>query len=250
MNVKAIASLAITAVVMSACTADPDSSGYEYTPDMYRSAAIEPYVDYGQIKERINPALAGKLSAMVPPFGTIPYYGTDSAEVVLRLPFPILPNVAFKQTHDLRGFDFSTEDTYLAAASFVNNPYTLTEVNADKIFSDGKRLFNANCAQCHGEKGDGKGPMSTNGIFSGVPDYADKKELSNGQIFYSIYYGKGAMGSHASILNKKEIWTLVHYIRKFQDADYGKFGATVVIDSSAETPATAETPLTAGTPSH
>lgn len=242
MNVKAIASLAITAVVMSACKSDADSSGLEYMPDMYRSAAIEPYVDYGQVKERIDPAKAGVLSAKVPPFGTIPYYGTDSAEVVLRLPFSILPNDAFKLTHDLRGFDFAPKevDTYLEAASFTVNPYTLTEANAEKIFADGKKLFTANCVQCHGEKGDGMGPMSTNGKFSGVPNYADKKELSNGQIFYSIYYGKGAMGSHASIINKKEIWTLVHYIRKFQDANYGKFGGVAVAaDSTAVTPVVA-----------
>lgn len=238
MKFKAIASLAVTAVVMSACSSSPDSSGLEYMPDMYRSAAIEPYVDYGQVKERINPELTEKLSAMTPAFGTIPYYGTDSNEVKLRMPFHLLPNVAFKQTHDLRGFDFSTEDTYLAAAADVVNPYTLNEGNAEAIFANGKKLFNANCAQCHGEKGDGKGPMSTNGIFSGVPDYADKKELSNGQIFYSIYYGKGAMGAHASIINKKEIWTLVHYIRKFQDADYGKFGGeTASTDSTAVTTA-------------
>ena len=235
MKFKAIASLAVTAVVLSACSSTPDSSGLEYMPDMYRSSAIEPYVDYGQIKERVNPELAGKLSAMVPAFGTIPYYGTDSNEVMMRMPFQYLPNVAFKQTHDLRGFDFSTEDTYLAAAAYTVNPYTLTEANAEAIFAEGKKLFNANCAQCHGEKGDGKGTMSTNGIFSGVPDYADKKELSNGQIFYSIYYGKGAMGSHASIINKKEIWILVHYIRKFQDANYGKFGADVAAtDAAAE----------------
>lgn len=236
MNIKAITSLAITVVVMSACSSDPDSSGLEYMPDMYRSAAIEPYVDYGQIKERIDPEKAGVLSAMVPPFGTIPYYGTDSAEVVLRLPFPILPNDAFKLTHDLRGFDFAPEgvDTYLEAANYTVNPYTLTAENADKIFGEGKKLYVANCMQCHGEKGDGRGPISTNGKISGVPDYADKKELSNGQIFYSIYYGKGAMGSHASIINKKEIWTLVHYIRKVQDANYGKFGVeqAVVADST------------------
>jgi hypothetical protein len=34
------------------------------------------------------------------------------------------------------------------------------------------------------------------------------------------------MGGHGSILNKKEIWTLVHYVRRFQNADYGKFDAT------------------------
>lgn len=238
MNVKAIASWAVAAVVLSACTSNPDASGHEYMPDMYRSSAIEPYVDYGQIRERINPELAGKISAMVPAFGTIPYYGTDSAEVALMLPYHLLPNVAFKQTHDLRGFDFSTEDTYLAAANDVVNPYKLTEANAESIFASGKKLYTSNCMQCHGEKGDGKGPMSVNGLFSGVPDYADKKELSNGQMFYSIYYGKGAMGSHASILNKKEIWTLVHYIRKFQDPNYGKFGEAAVAET--ETAANAE----------
>jgi hypothetical protein len=34
------------------------------------------------------------------------------------------------------------------------------------------------------------------------------------------------MGSHGSLLNKKEIWTLVHYVRQFQNKDYGKFDPT------------------------
>jgi hypothetical protein len=57
-------------------------------------------------------------------------------------------------------------------------------------------------------------------------------------MFYSIYYGKGAMGSHASMVNKKEIWTLVHYIRKFQNAAYGTFdanGLSAVSNSSDTT---------------
>jgi hypothetical protein len=49
--------------------------------------------------------------------------------------------------------------------------------------------------------------------------------IAEGQMFYSIYYGKGMMGAHASLLNKKEIWTLVHYVRKFQDQKYGTFDA-------------------------
>jgi hypothetical protein len=44
-------------------------------------------------------------------------------------------------------------------------------------------------------------------------------------MFYSIYYGKGMMGAHRSLLNKKEIWTVIHYIRTLQSADYGKFNA-------------------------
>jgi mono/diheme cytochrome c family protein len=41
-------------------------------------------------------------------------------------------------------------------------------------------------------------------------------------MFYSIYYGKGSMGAHGSMLDKKEIWTLVHYIRNLVDKNYGK----------------------------
>lgn len=238
MNFKAIASLTLsaTALLFTSCKSDVDSSGLEYMPDMYRSAAIEPYVDYGQIKERINPELTMTRSALIPAFGTIPFHGTNSEEVALYLPFAYLPNEAFKLSHDLQGFNFTKEDTYASAAAMTTNPLKLTDANAEAIFAEGKKLFTANCAQCHGEKGDGKGQMVTNRIYEGVPDYADKKELSNGQIFYSIYYGKGAMGSHASILNKKEIWTLVHYVRKFQNADYGKAASEVaeaVADSTS-----------------
>jgi hypothetical protein len=57
--------------------------------------------------------------------------------------------------------------------------------------------------------------------------------LGDGQMFYSIYYGKGAMGSHASQLNKKEIWTLVHYVRRFQNSEYGKFDKSGMITAVA-----------------
>ncbi|MFM8242202.1 MAG: c-type cytochrome, partial [Crocinitomicaceae bacterium] len=47
----------------------------------------------------------------------------------------------------------------------------------------------------------------------------DKMELSDGQMFYSISYGKGKMGAHASLLSKEEIWVLVHYVRSLQYGD-------------------------------
>ena len=45
------------------------------------------------------------------------------------------------------------------------------------------------------------------------------------------------MGSHASQLNKKEIWSLVHYVRKFQDKDYDKdaMDAAMLEGETAET---------------
>jgi hypothetical protein len=75
--------------------------------------------------------------------------------------------------------------------------------------------------------------MVVSGAYAGVPNYKDRSNLGDGQMFYSIYYGKGAMGSHASQLNKKEIWTLVHYVRRFQNAEYGKFDASGMMTAVA-----------------
>jgi len=223
---KAIASLALVAAstfILGSCSSNADSSGTEYMPDMYRSPAIEPYVDYGEIRGKENVGVKNKISALVPPANTIPYYGTDSAKVHLMLPYFRKASEAFKLTHGMYGSRLSPNDEYLLAINDVN-PYKLTAENSEAIFKKGKELFTANCAHCHGEKGDGNGPMVVSGAYAGVPNYTTVL-ATEGQMFYSIYYGKGAMGSHSSLLDKKEIWTLVHYVKKFQNAAYGTFSA-------------------------
>jgi mono/diheme cytochrome c family protein len=224
-SILGLTSIAAVALLTS-CKSDADSSGFEYMPDMYRSPAIEAYVDYGEIRGRENKDLKSKLTALTPPRNTIPYTaGKDSAEVKLMLPYFRKPNVAFRETHGLFGFDITTSDEYLAAVN-DKNPYVLTARNSEEVLKKGKELFTAMCQHCHGEKGDGNGPMVTSGAYVGVPNYATLTNLSDGQIFYSIYYGKGMMGAHGSLLSKKEIWTLVHYVRQFQNKDYGKFDAS------------------------
>jgi len=199
---------------------------------MYRSPAIEAYVDYAEIRGKEVTALKSLLSAKTPPRNTIPIYGTDSTEVKLMLPNLRKANVAFKETHGLFGIDLSMLDEYALAIN-DKNAIPLTAKNAETILKNGKELFTAMCQHCHGEKGDGNGPMVTSGAYSGVPNYANLTALSDGQIFYSIYYGKGMMGAHNSLLNKKEIWTLVHYVRQFQDANYGKFDSNGMAAASA-----------------
>ncbi len=221
----------------AACTSDPDSSGYEYMPDMYRSPSIEAYVDYGEIRGRENKDLKTKLSALTPPRNTIPFCGTDSTEVRLMLPNLRKANFAFRESHGLFETDVSRNDEYLLAANDIN-PYKITSANSASIMSKGKELFTAMCQHCHGEKGDGNGPMVTSGAYVGVPNYATLTGLSDGQIYYSIYYGKNMMGAHNSLVSKKEIWTLVHYVRQFQNANYGKFDAkgdaltTAIVDTT------------------
>lgn len=221
--------------ILGSCVADVDSSGLEFMPDMYRSPAIEPYVDYGEIRGRENLDVKMKLSAMTPPAGTVPYFGTDSSTVSLMLPYFRKAGLPFRETHGLYGAELSSADEYALAVNDFN-PLKLTSANSEDLLKKGKTLYTSMCMHCHGEKGDGNGPMVASGAYAGVPAYVDRAALSDGQIFYSIYYGKGSMGSHSSQLNKKEIWTLVHYVRKFQNSAYGTFDA-----SGATTAAVADT---------
>lgn len=214
MNFRIVFSVAFAAVstlMLNSCSADADSAGFEYMPDMYRSAAIEPYVDYGEIRGRENVDVKSILSAKVPPYGTIPYFGTDSSLVSIMMPYARKGHVSMKMTHGMYGADLTAENEYELAA-MDKNPLEAS----DDVYEAGKVLYTSNCAHCHGAKGDGNGPMVESGAYVGVPDYANLKNLGDGQMFYSIYYGKGMMGAHGPILNKKEIWTLVHYVRKFQ----------------------------------
>jgi mono/diheme cytochrome c family protein len=245
-NVFAIigtSALTLSLLMLNSCKSDADSPGLEYAPDMYRTPSIEPYVDYGEVRGRIDESKKVKLSARIPARNTIPYYGKDTSEVKLMLPYFRKPNVAFRQTHGLYGFDVSLADEYALAAA-DKNPLLINAKNAESLLTKGKELFTAMCQHCHGEKGDGMGPMVLSKAYEGVvPNYANLANLSDGQMFYSIYYGKGMMGSHGSLLSKKEIWTLIHYVRQFQNKDYGKFDASgkpvmsaVVSDTTAVKP--------------
>jgi mono/diheme cytochrome c family protein len=224
MKFRIIASIAIAAVstvMLNSCESDPDSAGLEYMPDMYRSSAIEPYVDYGEIRGKEDMGAKMKLSAKVPPFGTVPYYGTDSTLVAMMLPYARLGHSSMKMTHGMYGAEL-TSDNHYELAKFDMNPMEMVVLDDVNVtLEEGKELYRTKCAHCHGAKGDGQGPMVESGAYVGVPDYANLTELGDGQIFYSIYYGKGMMGAHGPILDKKEIWTLVHYVRKMQDAAYG-----------------------------
>jgi hypothetical protein len=48
--------------------------------------------------------------------------------------------------------------------------------------------------------------------------------LPQGKLFHTITFGKGLMGSHASVLNPSERWKVILYIQKLAWAD--KFKAT------------------------
>lgn len=204
-NFKPIASICCIAVVMAtACTSDPNSPGVEYMPDMYRSHAVEAYIDYDHIE---------KSSVRKPVAGTIPFTA-DSAMRYNVMPY-IYPN---------------TPAGYEASAGLFS-PIGTTVASLE----EGKVIFNKFCVHCHGEKGMADGATVTAGGFPPPPAYngTQLKTLPEGKMFHTITYGKGAMGSHASQLTKLERWKVIQYVKVLQNDGKSPFGETAAADSTA-----------------
>ena len=196
----------------TSCMKHEDSPGYEYMPDMYRSPAVEAYVDYGVIGDSIAEDLQVLMSAKVPPMGTIAY-NSDANAAAIEMPY-IYPN---------------TNDGYEAAGRDLTNPIKFSETNLEK----GQDLYTKFCQHCHGEKGAGDGGVITYGGHSKPGAYDGAlKGLPVGKMFHTLTNGKGMMGSHASQLTKTERWQVIFYVQALQNGGEYPTGATAAVADS------------------
>jgi mono/diheme cytochrome c family protein len=103
---------------------------------------------------------------------------------------------------------------YKMSAAVVNPIQSLTP----EELKESQRLFNINCAICHGEKGAGNGPIASSGKIGGIANLTldSYVKMTDGTMFHSITYGKNLMGSYASQLDAHQRWMIVKYIRTLQ----------------------------------
>ncbi|QQR87643.1 MAG: cytochrome c [Flavobacteriales bacterium] len=214
-----LTSAALAVFTLAACGGDPDSPGIEYFPDMYRSPAVEAYVDYGQdpyyFEDSVVVGQRMTQSARKPVPGTIAF-AADQSKAAYNFPYPY-PN--------------TTEGYEAAAANLC--PLPMTQENVDK----GKVIYDKMCKHCHGEKGAGDGPVVNNGNYPPPGAYnGPLKSLPEGKIFHSLMYGKNlAMGSHAGQLNKEERWLVTRYVQYLQNDSKLTVGAAPAVADSATT---------------
>lgn len=131
-----------------------------------------------------------------------------------------------------------------AMSASVKNP--LPALTADEM-AEAKRLFNINCAICHGDKLDGNGPLYKGGsgpyaaapaAFLGNPKYTG---MAEGTMFHSVTFGKNMMGSYASQLSRKQRWMIIHYIKSKQ-AEAAGGASTAAADTTAKAAAATAAP--------
>lgn len=179
------------AIAFTSCNKhDENSPGVEYMPDMYRSPALESNMAYVHIEN-------GKENGDTAQANRMPVEGTV-ARGYLPWPYP------------------NTAEGYDAAKINAHNPL----VKNDKNLKDAEELYTKFCVHCHGGTGQGDGPVGLK-LPGQPPAYTapDKINLTEGEIFQIITYGKGLMGPHAPLVSQEERWKLVMYVQHLQHPD-------------------------------
>jgi mono/diheme cytochrome c family protein len=194
-----IISLFILAIaVVVSCNEVKREPGRVYMPDMAYSRAYETYsVTEEQKDELLKQGIH---------YSNVPVPGTIKRGELY--PFPFTKDVPGDSTNYVASKQFKSQ---------IPMPDSLQMIEAE-------RLFLVNCAICHGAKLDGNGPLYRGGEgpypaapanFTGKDQY---KVMPEGQMYYSVTYGKNKMGSYASQLSSKQRWMVIDYIKSKQAA--------------------------------
>lgn len=127
-----------------------------------------------------------------------------------------------------------------------SGPAPAKKMSAEAL-AKAKRVYNLDCALCHGATGDGKSDLAKDMQLT-MADWTDPKSLSgqtDQQLFDVIRKGKGKMPPEDDSRAKNdEIKDVVQYIRTF-----GKEGAAAPAAQPAAAPATTPNPAPATSPS-
>ena len=191
-------------LLITSCNNVPNSPGWEYMPDMYRSSSYE--------TKSLNGIFADSLTNRQPVKGTLSQGWLANSNFSMT-------KMIYPYKNDNAGY----ED----AGKYLKNPFP----SSPEILAEGKDKFEKYCLHCHGATGMGDGPVVAVGNFPPPPAYNSVllKNLSEGKMFHTLEYGKGMMGSHASQLTVEERWKIIRYVQTLQNPG-GAVAA--VVDSS------------------
>lgn len=192
MNKLSILTVLSAAAVIVGCSDIKRKPGSVYIPDMAYSRAYETYADQSNLAEKgIH-------------YTSMPVAGTISREE--EVPFPIAK-------------DAPGDTTNYVASKQVKSP--IDSLSA-KDEAEAERLYLIHCGICHGAQLNGNGPLYKDG--TGPYPVAPRNLIADpvvsvmpeGQMFYSVAYGRNLMGAYASQLSRKQRWQVIRYIKNKQ----------------------------------
>jgi mono/diheme cytochrome c family protein len=196
----AVSSSLLALGVFSSCKRNnPDSSGVEYMPDMYRSPSYE--------DNSSCPLFADSMTDRVPVKGTVPVGFTPD-------PFP------------------NTPEGWTNAAQYWKDPFEATP----EVIAQGRAVFTIYCVHCHGATGMGDGKVAQK-LPGPPPPYSGPalRNITEGEMYQTLEYGKGLMGSHAGQLTVEQRCKVIRYVQTLQ-----KLGQPAAADTTKTAAATSK----------
>jgi mono/diheme cytochrome c family protein len=110
--------------------------------------------------------------------------------------------------------------------SAVPNPVANTVTSIDA----GERLYQANCAACHGVAGEGGGPLASTTPIRPPSLKAHLAQHTDGDLFYWISNGlPGGMPAWSDTLSETDRWNVINYLRALNEP-----GAPAAVSSIAD----------------
>jgi mono/diheme cytochrome c family protein len=195
----AVGLLLAGALSMSSCRYDSNVSGLHWFLDMHDNYAVEAQEEDPSTR---NVSIADGLQkggSSVEAFG-----GPGST---MRVP----PEGTVARNQNPYPFEaWEVEE----AGKALTNPLTATK----EVMERGKKMYEINCAVCHGYKGNGDGPVVN--PFPAPPSFvsasASTKTWNDGKIFHLITMGRGLMKPYAAQVKESDRWAIIHYVRLLQ----------------------------------
>lgn len=170
------------AMLMNSC-GSKRKPGLTYMPDMAYSRAYEAYAPNNLARENIN-----------------------------YVPYPVPGTI---RRGDLFPYPLADDSTGYRLSAQIKDP--LPPLDSAQMH-EAQRLFDVNCAICHGPKMDAQGPLATGGKIPAVANLTLSQyvKMPVGTMFHSVTYGKNNMGSYASQLTRAQRWMVIQYVKKHQ----------------------------------
>lgn len=108
----------------------------------------------------------------------------------------------------------NSDEQGIRAGKELIDPYLETKVSKAR----GQEVYLQFCFPCHGEKGEGDGPVVMK-KFPRPPSYnsARIKAFTKGRIFHVITKGFRLMPSHGSQILERDRWFVAQYIKELQN---------------------------------
>ena len=177
----------VTLAILMATTIESCDSkrepGKTFMPDMADSRAYEAYAPNNLKEEGIN-----------------------------YVPYPVEGTI---RRGDLFPYTLSNDSNGYKMSAQIQDP--LPPLDTVQM-TEAQRLYNINCAICHGVNIDAQGPLATGGKVPAIANLTLQQyvDMPVGTMFHSVTYGKNNMGSYSSQLTRKQRWMVIQYVKSRQ----------------------------------